>query len=116
MKITLTKPHKNTSIDKLVEKLNSLVNGGGGDFFRRDANQNRPNIDFSVHIGSCANNDLHGKLIGLLFLFCSTRETTYMGHGYGKNGSYLFVTQKDFAELMDFLESITPLDSVKIEL
>ena len=114
MKITLTKPRKTTSIDKLVEKLNSLVNGG--DFFRGDVNKDRPNIDFSVHIGSCANNDLHGKLIGLLFLFCSTRETTYMGHGYGKNGSYLFVAQKDFAELMNFLESITPLDSVKIEL
>lgn len=114
MKITLTKPRKNTSIDKLVEKLNSLV--GGGDFFRREVNKDRPNIDFSIRIGPCANNVLHGKLIGLLFLFCSIKDTTYMGHAYAKEGSYLFVVQKDFAELMDFLESITPLDSVTIEL
>lgn len=114
MKITLPNnpPAVVITTESIAKKLNALV--VNKQFFSAPNNS-------EIHMGSFANHT-YEKLLGLILLFLSTTteaQNIYFGHCYEEKGVKSIIRIHNAQGMEDFdkfIDSITPLHQVKIEL
>ena len=115
MKITLpTNTLNSKPIISITEKLNRLIDNSTN-FFYVDENR----LGERIFYRECSNSLYHCKLLGLIMLFFASRcygECGFVSIGCREKHEGGYIAIKDYSKFDDFLNSITPLDSVKIEL
>lgn len=102
------------SIISITEKLNRLIDNSSN-FFYVDENRSGKRIFYS----DCSNSVYHCKLLGLIMLFFASRyydEYGFVSIGCKEKHEAGYILIEDCSKFDDFLNSITPLESVKIEL
>ena len=116
MKITLPTNTLNSkpSIVSITEKMNRLIDNSTSFFYIDEYHAGE-----RIFYRDCSNSVYHCKLLGLVMLFFASvyyGEYGFVSIGCKEKHEAGYILIKDCSKFYDFLNSITPLESVKIEL
>lgn len=105
--VTTLSPTKVTFLSLITDKLNMLV-GGSTPFFTVNE------VDNKITFTNFANSNWHGKLIGILLLWFANHPDGFISISGNTEPNFIYVPDKDQADLFSFVIQLAPLVDIDI--